>query len=187
MVTAVRERMQQLAAAEEFEVAAQERERLRALLQGASKMSERLLLGSTAEIVAARADGQDWELHVIRYGRLAAAARVRPGEDPKAAVAAAVATAAHTDPPRTGETAALPEESALISAWLWQPGVRLVASSEPLSLAVDSPQRFTASMPKPARQLRADHYSREVVPVATQAARISLAAPDEIAALARST
>lgn len=187
VVTAVRERMQQLATAEEFEAAARERERLRALLQGASKMSERLLLGSTAEIVAARADGQDWELHVIRYGRLAAAARVRPGEDPKAAVAAAVATAAHTDPPRTGETAALPEESALISAWLWQPGVRLVASSEPLTLAVDSPQRFTEAMPKPARQPRADRYSREVVPVATQEARISLAAPDDIAALARST
>ena len=185
VVTAVRQRMRELAHEERFEEAAREREQLRALLVGTTRMTERLLLGSTAEIVAARAQGRDWEVHVIRYGRLAATTLVRPDEDPQLAVAAAVAAAEHVSPPGWGETAALPEESSLIIAWLWKSGTRLVSVSEPLSFPLTAPQRFGEELPKPTRP--SDPSQRISAPAAPHKSRISLAAPDSTASFARSS
>jgi DNA polymerase-3 subunit epsilon len=186
VVAALGIRMRALAAAEEFEAAVRERERLRTLLAGAVRTSERHLLASSPQIVAARADGRDWELHVIRFGRLAGAARVRPGEDPKAVVAAAVAAAEHVDAPDPGHTAALPEESALLLSWLWQPGVRLVSLSGELLLPLNAPQRHVAAVPA-ARPLERRERQTASAATATQWSRILLAAPESTASLARST
>ena len=184
IVELIRARMRQLAQEERFEEATQEREQLRSLLLGAQRMTDRILLGGTAEIVAARANGRIWEVHVIRYGRLAGTTVVRPDDAPKAVVAAAVATAEHVSPPGSGETAALPEESSLISRWLWQPGIRLVSVSEPLSFPSTAPQRFAEELPQPVKL--GEPSQRISATTVSQVSRISLAAPDSTAAFARS-
>lgn len=186
IVAAMRRRMNELAAKEDFETAARERERLRALLLGAQRMSDRILLGSRSEVVAARADGRDWEVHVIRYGRLAGSARVRPSDDPKAVVAAAVAAAEHVEAPPPGNTASLPEETALILAWLWQPGVRLVSVDEPLMLPLSAAQRFREAVPPVAARRERESYPRISAVTPTQVSRVRLAAPESSADLARS-
>lgn len=187
IVTAMRRRMDELAAKEDFETAARERERLRALLLGAQRMSDRVLLGSRSEVVAARADGREWEVHVIRYGRLAGSARVLPSDDPKAVVAAAVAAAEHVDEPPPGNTASLPEETALILAWLWQPGVRLVSVDEPLMLPLTAAQRFSEAVPPITARRDRESYSRIPAVAPTHVSRVRLAAPESSAALARSS
>lgn len=187
IVEAMQQRMGELAAAQDFETAARERERLRSLLSGAQRMSERVRLGSCPEIVAAAAVGRDWEVHVIRYGRLAGVTRVAPGDDPREAVAAAVAVAEHVEAPSWGNTAALPEETALVLAWLWQPGVRLVALNGELSSPLSAPQRFRGAVPKPLPPPRRETYSRMPAVAATQVSRISLAAPEATADFARTT
>ena len=58
-----------------------------------------------------------WEIHVIRHGRLAAAALARPGEVPQAAARAAVAAAEAVRPAVGPQPAALVEESERIAAW----------------------------------------------------------------------
>jgi DNA polymerase-3 subunit epsilon len=85
----------------------------------------------TQEIVAAypTPDG-GWEIHVIRYGRLAGAAIAEPGIDPLPIVETLIATA------EFGLHEVLSEETAAVAAWLDQPGVRLVHTSTPLSMPV---------------------------------------------------
>ncbi len=128
VVTAVTRQLHDVATAERFEEAARLRDDLRLVLAAAENGRALAMLGACAEVVAARAVGRDWHVHVIRHGRLAAATRVPPDADPRAAVAAAVATAADVDPPgRATPTSASAEESRLILAWLGRPGTRLVS------------------------------------------------------------
>jgi DNA polymerase-3 subunit epsilon len=127
VVTLLRERMAQLAGVERYEDAAVHRDRLLAFVAAAARSQRLLMLARCAELVAARprADG-GWEIHVVRYGRLAAAGVAPRGAAPRPYVDALV---------RTGETvrggpgptpAATAEEMERILAWLDSPGVRLV-------------------------------------------------------------
>jgi DNA polymerase-3 subunit epsilon len=80
-------------------------------------------LAGCAEIVAAYPSGGGWEIHVIRSGRLAAAACARPGESALEVAESALAGADSTldvNPP-------LVEEVTLIADWLERPGVRLIS------------------------------------------------------------
>ena len=61
-----------------FEEAATIRRRLETLTRTGGRFHRVRSLAACPEIVAARRDGDDWEIHVIRYGRLAAAGVATP-------------------------------------------------------------------------------------------------------------
>ncbi len=78
------------------------------------------------QLVAAQWDGQGWQIHVVRHGRLAAAARALPGEVPQAVAREAVSRAETVLAPVGGWPAGSVEECERIAAWLETPGVRLM-------------------------------------------------------------
>ena len=132
VVGAVSAELAALAAAERFEEAARLRDALRHLLATVEAGDALTMLGSCPQIVAASPVRREWHVHVIRHGRLVSAARVRPDQDPRAVVDAAVATAA--DVPRPdGVSSATAEEGRLLLGWLGTPGTRLVSLDGVLS------------------------------------------------------
>lgn len=117
-----------LAAQERFEEAAAVRDRLTAFVRGAARAQRHARAAACRELVAAqRTDSGGWELVVVRHGRLAGTAVVDRRTDPLPVVASLRAGAEHVEPPVPPATAAHPEETDLLLAWLEQPGVRLVA------------------------------------------------------------
>ena len=135
VAAAVETRMARLAVEERFEEAAQWRERLGHFV-GASVRTHRLMtLSTSAEIVAARPTGDNgWDIHVIRFGRLAAAGHAPPGVDPRPIVEALACSAEHVEASPRPAPAALTEEALEVLAWLDNEGVRLVRSAQALEL-----------------------------------------------------
>ena len=133
VIAHVSARMHALAADGRFEDAALWRDRLAAFTTASARFQRLSLLGSSAEIVAAALtpDG-GWDVHCIRYGRLAGAVHIERGDDPRPAIDALVETAEVVGPTPTGLPAALTEETESIDAWL--AGARLVATTSPLHL-----------------------------------------------------
>ncbi len=126
-------RMQALAATEHYEEAASWRERLEQVAAASVRMHRLRSLAQCRELVAARpASAQEWEVHVIRHGYLAAAGRVEPHAHPGILIDALVAAAAHVEPRKDPAPAGLVEEAHLILNWLESPGVRIVRSSAEL-------------------------------------------------------
>lgn len=80
-----------------------------------------------ANWVAAPAGAPGWQIHVIRYGRLAGAATAAPGIAPRPVADQAVQFAETVLPGRHGLPAASVEEAERIAAWLERPGVRLIS------------------------------------------------------------
>ena len=109
-----------------FEEAGLVRDRVRATLRAALRYQRLRAIAACPQIVAALQVAGAWEIHVIRHGRLAAAALARPGEVPQAVARAAVAAAEAVRPAVGPQPAALVEESERIAAWLERPGVRLI-------------------------------------------------------------
>jgi len=142
VVRALGARIANLAAAERFEEAGLVTSRLRTFLQGAARAQQLFPLASCAELIAARPVGEppnsSWEIVVVRYGRLAGTAVSAPNSDPLAVVAAVQATAETVEPTIPPAPACHPEEAALILHWLDQPGVRIVSTTQPWSLPVNS-------------------------------------------------
>ncbi|MBO0812781.1 MAG: endonuclease, partial [Microlunatus sp.] len=108
------------------------RRRLEALLESAHRFHRVTSLARCSQIVAARWEAPpgtpgEWQLHVIRYGRLAAAGVSRPGEVPQAVARMLVATAETVPEPTGPQSAATVEETLRIADWLERPGVRLIA------------------------------------------------------------
>jgi DNA polymerase-3 subunit epsilon len=102
-------------------------------------------LATVPELVAARPDGNGgWHLSVIRHGQLAAAGNAPRGVPPMPVVDAicAGAQAILRDPAPLG--GALVEETALITRWLGQPGVRIVRSDSGYASPVDAAGRWSA-------------------------------------------
>jgi DNA polymerase III subunit epsilon len=184
VVAGLRTRMAQLAEGEQYEVAARDRDRLAQLLSGLRRSNERSMLAGSPEIVAAGADGRDWEVHVVRFGRLAATTRVSPGMDPIEAVQAVVATAEIVTPDPTGQPSALPEETALILRWLWSPGVRLVRLQGTLAMSTTAPQRYLGLIPARQPGYEAREPARSAA-TPTHVSRIAATAPESRAARAR--
>ncbi len=144
VVAAHARRLAALAAAEQFEEAAGVRDRLNAYLRAASRAHRFDPLARIAELVAAHQTGDGaWELVLVRHGRLAATAQVPRGRDPRPAVEALRATAEHVSAPVPPATAAHPEETDLLLAWLDRPGVRLVAVEGTWAWPVRSAARVT--------------------------------------------
>ncbi len=134
-IATLHDRMSVLAAEERFEDAALWRERL-GQLTGASLRTHRLMmLSGTPEVVAAQvaADG-GWDIHVLRFGRLAAAGHAGAGIDPLPIVEALVASAEHVDPLPPPAPAGLTEEALALLSWLEGHGVRIVRSEQGLAL-----------------------------------------------------
>ena len=125
-VRGLRSRLQRLTGEQRYEEAATVRSRLDALLRTGIRFHRVRSLAACPEIVAARRDGEDWEIHVIRYGRLAAAGRARPNDVPQAVARAVRATAETVLAPVSPLPAAGIEETERIAAWLEQPGSRLM-------------------------------------------------------------
>jgi DNA polymerase-3 subunit epsilon len=125
-VRALRGRLQRLVGQQRFEEAATIRRRLETLVSSAARFHRVRSLARCPEIVAARRDGPNWEIHVIKYGRLAGTGVATPQEVPQAVARAVRATAETVLRPPDPQPAAGVEETERIADWLEQPGVRLI-------------------------------------------------------------
>ncbi|MHB8341126.1 MAG: DEDD exonuclease domain-containing protein [Mycobacteriales bacterium] len=125
VVAAAERRLAVLVPAQRFEEAAMVRDRVAAFVRTAARCQRVTALGAVAQLVAARRGAGNWEVAVVRYGRLAASGRVPTGPDVRAGVDRLVA-AAEMVPTPDGLAAATVEEVERVLAWLETPGVRLV-------------------------------------------------------------
>lgn len=126
VVSSLSLRMSALARDERFEDATSYRDRLAAFIRGAARTQRLVALTRCAEVVAARKEDDRWAVHVIRFGRLAAA-----GVIPDAAHAGQwvqqLQAGAETVRNGPGPTpAASAEETEKILRWLESDGVRLI-------------------------------------------------------------
>ena len=128
-VAGVSRRMLKLVDQQRFEEAATIRRRLETLTRTGARYHRVVSLAACPEIVAARREGSDWEIHVIRHGRLAAAGLARPHEVPQAVARALRATAETVSPAPAPLPAATIEETERVADWLERPGVRLMEVS----------------------------------------------------------
>ncbi|MDO5287965.1 MAG: DEDD exonuclease domain-containing protein [Actinomycetia bacterium] len=127
VLQAAQQRLQLLSSQQRYEEAGTVHRRLRTLEAAMRRQHRVQSLATCAEIVAARRVESSWEIHVFRYGRLAAAARSRPGENPVRVAELAVASGEEVPAPAVALPAATIEETELIASWLEQGGVRLVS------------------------------------------------------------
>ncbi|MGV9679406.1 DEDD exonuclease domain-containing protein [Nocardia sp. NPDC003482] len=130
---AMRERVETLAAAQNFEAAARQRDRMVTVVRALRRTQRLAALARIAEFVAARSDGAGgWEFAVVRYGRLAAAGTAVRGVAPMAVVDKLVAAAETVVPPQPPPPlrGASPEETAVVIRWLDQPGTRIVRTTD---------------------------------------------------------
>jgi len=143
VVAALARRIAEHVEQQRFEDAGTDRDRLEAFLAGAARAQRLAPVVASAQIVAARpTSAAGWEIVVVRYGRLATTAVCRHGEDPLAAVEAAVAAAEHVPAPTSAGPACHPEETDLVVAWLRSDGVRLVESDLGLTCPVAGAERY---------------------------------------------
>jgi DNA polymerase-3 subunit epsilon len=125
-VLGVRGKLRRLISQQRFEEASIIRRRLETLTRTAARFHRIRSLAACPEIVAARKVDLNWEIHVIRYGRLAAAGIATPGDVPQAVARAVRATAETVPKPPDPLPAAGIEETERIADWLEQPGIRLI-------------------------------------------------------------
>lgn len=128
VIAATERRLADLVAAQRFEQATLVRDRLRAFLRTAAATQARDTLIAVRELVAVRphpGGAANWELLVVRHGRLAATGYSVPGGQPREDLARLVAGAEHVAG-EAAERAATAAETDLILGWLASPGVRLV-------------------------------------------------------------
>jgi DNA polymerase-3 subunit epsilon len=125
--SALEARMRRLSAEHRYEEAAVDRDRLAVYIRTAARMQRLRSLTAISQMVAASPafDG-GWDIHVIRYGRLAAAGVMPRGAHPTPYVDALVATAETVTPGPGPTPAASAEETECVLRWLDSPGVRLV-------------------------------------------------------------
>lgn len=122
----IRPQLRQLIDAERYEEAGVLTARVEELSRALLRHHRLSALAGCAQIVAAVPQAGNWEIHVIRHGRLAAAALALPGDSPLEVAQAAVAAAEWVAAPIPPQPAALIEETERIADWLEQPGVRLI-------------------------------------------------------------
>jgi DNA polymerase-3 subunit epsilon len=139
-------RIDLLAGQQRYEDAAIHRDRLAAFVRTAARMQRITALSGCRQLIAARpvdpgtrlgdrlgspptaqrVRSKDWELAVVRYGRLAAAGVMPPDAVPSAFVDALIATAETVRPGPGPMPAATAEETECVLRWLEAPGTRLV-------------------------------------------------------------
>jgi DNA polymerase-3 subunit epsilon len=131
LIAPLRSRLLALSEAQRYEEAASVRDRIATLVRSCARMQSLTALARIRELVAARPDGNGgWQLTVIRRGRLVAAGVAARGVPPMPVVDSLLATA-EVVPEDGMATVASVEETELLLRWLTEPGIRLVATSEP--------------------------------------------------------
>lgn len=144
VVAALRARMSTLASRGRFEEAAKVRGRLAVLLRACIRAQRLRSLTGIAEVCAARAAGDGWELAVVRHGRLAGAGYARPGVHPRGVLDTVRAAAETVTPTAPGPVpCATAAETDRVLAWLEQPDTRLVEVSAGWASPVRGAARFT--------------------------------------------
>jgi len=151
VVAASYARIGRLAAEERFEEAAVVRDRMVAFVRAAARHQRLAVLGAIPELVGAvpTAD-RGWDLAVVRHGRLAAAATVARGLDPRPWVDAVVATAETVRPGPGPTPAASAAEMERIERWLATPGARLVQLAGTWAWPAAGAARAASELPEPA-------------------------------------
>jgi DNA polymerase-3 subunit epsilon len=125
--SAVSARMERLSVEQRYEEASVDRDRLASFVRTAARMQRLSAITRIPQLVAASpAFGGGWDIHVIRYGRLAAAGVMPKGTHPTSFVDSLTATAEAVIPGAGPIHAASAEETECILRWLESPGVRLV-------------------------------------------------------------
>ncbi|MDO5676765.1 MAG: DEDD exonuclease domain-containing protein [Propionibacteriaceae bacterium] len=125
VLRSVRGRLSKLVGQQRYEEAGVLSERLLAYYQASLRYHRLRALARCRQLVAAVPSAAGWDIHVIRYGRLAAAATATSAEARRVAEEAA-ASAETVLPPKGGWPAASIEEAERVAAWLELPGVRLI-------------------------------------------------------------
>jgi DNA polymerase-3 subunit epsilon len=127
VVEAISVRMDALSADQRYEDASVHRDRLSAFIRAVSRTQRLRALTRCPEVVAARRDDNGhWSVHVVRFGRLAAAG-VIPVDAHAGEYVETLRASAETVSAGLGPTpAASAEETEKILRWLESPGVRLV-------------------------------------------------------------
>lgn len=125
VLRSVRARMTRLVAQERFEEAGTIADRLTAYYRTSLRFHRIRSLALCRQLVAAVPSAAGWDIHVIRYGRLAGATTA-PSARARAAAEEAVASAETVLAPVPGMPAGSIEEAERIAAWLELPGVRLI-------------------------------------------------------------
>ncbi|MER5424895.1 DEDD exonuclease domain-containing protein [Streptosporangium roseum] len=163
--SAVQARMERLALEQRYEEAAADRDRLASYVRASARMQRLSALTSIPQMVAASpAAGGGWQIHVIRYGRLASAGVMPRGAHPTPFVDALVATAETVVPGPGPVPAASAEETECILRWLESPGVRLVQVEGTWSLPAGGAERLRARLDR-AHPAPEPHRRREGRPM----------------------
>lgn len=130
-LAAVGRRIARLADQQRYEEAQLLTDRLRGYATTTQRWHRLVGLSRCPQIVAAQwvpapAASPGWQIHVIRYGKLAAAATAAPGTPPREVAAEAITLAETVLPTPHGLPAGSVEEAERVAAWLERPGVRLM-------------------------------------------------------------
>ncbi|MCW2766598.1 MAG: exonuclease protein [Nocardioides sp.] len=127
VVEAINVRMTALADDERFEEAGVHRDRLAAFIRAAARTQRLSALTRCPEVVAARReDDGRWAVHVVRFGRLAAAGIIPDGADAHAFVGGLRVSAETVTFAPGPVPAATAEETERVLRWLESPGIRLI-------------------------------------------------------------
>lgn len=125
VLDAVSARMRRLVDQQRYEEAGELSDRLKAYVTTSVRLHRLRSIASCPEIIAALPVAGGWDIHVIRYGKLAAATHATSAR----ARASAEEAARHAEtvlPPGTGMPACTVEEAEKVASWLELPGIRIV-------------------------------------------------------------
>lgn len=163
--SAIEARMERLALDQRYEEAAADRDRLASYIRTSARMQRLRSLTTISQMVAAAPlpDGA-WEIHVVRYGRLASAGVMPRGAHPTPFVEALTATAETVARGPGPVHAASAEETECVLRWLESPGVRLVQVEGTWSLPVSGAGRLKARIDR-AYQTAEPRRAREGRPL----------------------
>lgn len=125
VLRSARERLAKLVAAQRYEDAGVLTSRLRAFHTTSVRHHRVRSIAACRQLVAAAPVAGGWDIHVIRYGKLAAASFARTSVVQSVA-AEAVSAAETVMAPPSGIPAGSWEEAERVAAWLEAPGVRLL-------------------------------------------------------------
>jgi DNA polymerase III subunit epsilon len=126
VVAAAERRLARLVVQQRFEEAATVHRRLETFQHGSRRSHRVRTLAACPQVVAAKRKDDGWEIHVVRFGRLAAAAVSARGEDARAVAESAAASAQSVARPVPPLPAATIEETERIADWLESDGVRII-------------------------------------------------------------
>ncbi len=120
-------RIDLLSGNQRYEEAAVHRDRMATFVRTAARAQRLAALAAVPQLAAARrVEAGGWELHVVRYGRLAGATASPAGAHPRPYLDALLATAETVVAAPPPLPAATVEEAECILRWLETPGTRLV-------------------------------------------------------------